>query len=197
VSHREKGEEEGEDEEEKDEDALTGEGAPRLKPMDNMGIPTYLKLSGEASHLSNMAAIAGAISTITTVLRHESVRNVPSSVLEETQIGPHLMDLGCALLLSTWANLPNEISPRGSSAITTVEDTFFYCFKGAPLEAVIPPTPAVPVTAAVHSSSTRELLVHPMELDTDFPADGLEFTTPKAPSKKAKEKHREGAPNAP
>jgi hypothetical protein len=147
---------------------------------------------------ANMATIAGAISTITTVLRYESARSIPLSVLEKTQIGLHLADLGCALLLSQWADLPNEISPPGSSAITTVKDTFFYCFKVAPLEAIIPPTPAAPQAVIVPSSSTQELSVYPMELDLDILAENPDLAMPKAPSKRRdKGKQKEGASGTP
>jgi hypothetical protein len=101
VAHKGEEEEGGEEEDEdEEEEQLPGGGAPPLEPMGNMGMPTYLKLSEGALHSTNMAAIAGAINTITTVLRHESTRNIPLSVLEESQIGLHLVDLGCALSIS-------------------------------------------------------------------------------------------------
>jgi hypothetical protein len=88
--------------------------------------------------------------------------------------------------------LPNDIHPLTSGSVTRVKDTFSYCFRGAPAEAIVPPTPATPV-AAVLPPSTQELLVHLMELDLDFPANGPEVTTPRAPSKKAQGKRKEGA----
>jgi hypothetical protein len=197
VARKGEGEEGGEEEEDEEEEQLPGEGAPPLEPMGNMGMLTYLKLSEGVSHSTNMAAITGAINTITTDLRHKSARNIPLSVLEESQIGPHLADLGCALSLSQWADLPNKISPSGSRSITTVKDTF-YCFKGAPLEAIVSPTPVVPQAAAAPSSSAQELSVHLMDLDPEVPAEYLDLATPKAPSKRRdKGKQKEGASGAP
>jgi hypothetical protein len=43
----------------------------------------------------------------------------------------------------------------------------------------------LPRWAAAPPPPTRELSVHPMELDLDLPANGLEVATPRAPSKKA------------
>jgi hypothetical protein len=97
-----------------------------------------------------------------------------------------------ALSLSYWADLPNDTHPLISRSFASVKDIFSYCFRGAPSEAIVPPTPAA-LVAAVPPPPNWELLVHPMELDPDLPADGPEVATPRAPSKKAQGKRKEGA----
>jgi hypothetical protein len=178
------GEEEGEEEEEEDEGESAG-GAPlQLKPMGNMGAPIYLKLSAGASQQSNLAAIVSAISTVTEVLKTTNSDNLSIKTLWELQVRLCLAEFGCTLSLSSWAALPNDIHPLASGSVTIVKNTFFYYFRGVPLEAIVPPIPVASVVA-VPPPSTQELLVHLMELDVDIPANGPEFATPRAPSKKA------------
>jgi hypothetical protein len=188
-----KGEEEGEEEEDKKEEGELSGGAPlQLEHIGDMGVPMHLKLSAGASQQSNLAAITDAISTIMEVIKTTRSDNLPIKTLQDSQVRIHLAELGCVLLLSNWADLPNDIRPLTSGSIARVKDTFSYCFKGAPTEAIIPPTP-VALAAAAPPPSTQELSVHPMELDLDLPADGPEVAIPRAPSKKAQGKRKESA----
>jgi hypothetical protein len=192
VTYKDKGEEEGEEEEEDDKGELSG-GAPLLlEPMGNMGMPTHLKLSAGASQRSNLGAIADTFSVITEIVKTTRSDDIHIDTLWDSQVGIRIAEFGRALLLSNWADLPNDTHSLTSGSIARVRDTFTYCFKGAPAEAIVPPTP-VTLAAAVPPPSTRELSVHPMELDQDLLADGPEFSTPKAPSKKAQGKRKEGA----
>jgi hypothetical protein len=103
-----------------------------------------------------------------------------------------MVEFGRTLSLSNWADLPNDSRPLAGGSFARVSDTFSYCFKGAPVEAIVPPTP-VAQAAAAPPPSTQELLVHPMELDLDLPANSPEVATPRAPSKKAQGKRKEGS----
>jgi hypothetical protein len=188
-----KGEEEGEEEEDEEEEGeLSGSAPLPLEPIGDMSVPTHLKLSAGASQQSNLAAIADAIHTITEVIKTTKSDDFSIDTLRDSQVGIHLVEFSCALSLSNWADLPNDTHPLTSGSIARVSDTFSYCFRGAPAEAIVPPTPVTPAAAAP-PPPTQELLVHPMELDLDLLADGLEVVIPRAPSKKAQEKRKEGA----
>jgi hypothetical protein len=184
VTHKEGEEEEGEEEDEEEEGESAGGVLLLLEPMGDMGMPTHLKLSAGASQQSNLAAIASVISIVTEILKTTNSEDLSIKTLWEAQIGICLAEFGRALLLSNWADLPNDIHPLASGSVTIVRDTFSYCFRGAPTEAIIPPTPVAPAVAAP-PLSTWKTSVHPMELDLDILADGPEFATPKALSKKA------------
>jgi hypothetical protein len=115
--------------------------------MGNMGMATYLKLSAGASQQSNLAAIMSALSTVTDVLKTTNSEDLHIETLWESEIGICFAELGHALSLSSWANLLNDICPLASGLITTVKDTFSYCFRGAPTKAIVPPTPVAPMAA--------------------------------------------------
>jgi hypothetical protein len=163
VTRKDEGEEEGEEEEEKDEGKPSGGTSLLLEPMGNMGMPTYLKLSVGASQQSNLATIANTFSIITEVIKTTRSDDLPIDTLWDLQVGIHMVEFGCALLLFNWADLPNDIHPLASGSLARVKDTFSYCFRDAPTEVIIPPIPVIPVVT-VPPSSTWELSVHLIEL---------------------------------
>jgi hypothetical protein len=115
-----KGEEEGEEEDDEEEGESAG-GAPlQLEPMGDMGVPTYLKLSAGASQQSNLATIASALSTVTEILKSTNSEDLPIDILQDSQVGICLVEFGCVLSLSNWADLPNDIHPLASSSVTRV-----------------------------------------------------------------------------
>jgi hypothetical protein len=192
VTRKGKEEEEGEEEKEEEEGELPGGVPLLLEPMGDMGVPTHLKLSSGASQASNLAAIADVFHTITEVIKSTRADDLPITTLRDSQVGLRMAEFGHVLSLSNWADLPNDSRPLSGSSFARVSDTFSYCFKGAPIEAIIPPTP-VTQTAAAPPPPIWEPSVHLMELDQDLLANGPEVATPRAPSKKAQGKRKKGS----
>jgi hypothetical protein len=158
-------EEDGEEEDEEEEGESSG-GAPLpLEPMGDMGVPTLLKLSSGASQASNLAAIMDTFHTITEVIKSTRADDLPITTLQDSQVGLCIAEFGRALSLSNWADLPNDSHPLSGGLFARVSDTFSYCFKDAPVEAIVPPTPVAQTAAAAPPPPIRELSVHPMELD--------------------------------
>jgi hypothetical protein len=186
-------EEEGEKEDEEEEGEPSGGVPLPLEPMGDMGMLIHLKLSSGASQASNLATIADAFNTITEVIKSTRADDLPITTLRDLQIGLRIAEFGRTFSLSNWVDLPNDSCPLSGGSFARVSNTFSYCFKGAPIEAIIPPTPVAQTAAAVPLPPIREHSVHPMELDQNLPADGPEVTIPRAPSKKAQGKRKEGA----
>jgi hypothetical protein len=123
----------GEEEEDEEEEGESSGGAPlHLEPMGNMGMPMHLKLSSGASQASNLATIADTFNTIMEIIKTTRSDDLPIETLQDSQVGVHIVEFGCALSLSNWADLPNDTCPLISGSFASVKDTLLYCFRGAP-----------------------------------------------------------------